>query len=202
MATGNGNKFKYFVFVIPIVIGVCVWGSNRPITHGPGEIAPDQPLQRIVSTSLHFERGEFIVWPLAEFHIKARVLSRKNYSFGQEAKLSPVDLALGWGPMSDEKVLSGVSISQSGRWYMWSVKELTVPRAHIERNSANMHMIPSTPQIKKQLKNLKKGSLIECKGYLVEITGPNGWYWKSSLSRNDTGQGACEVVWVEELNVL
>jgi hypothetical protein len=85
---------------------------------------------------------------------------------------------------------------------MWSVRRLSVPRAEVERNSANMHMIPSTGEIKKRLKSLRRGSLIECRGYLVEVTAPGGWEWKSSLSRNDTGDGACEVVWVKELSVL
>jgi hypothetical protein len=104
--------------------------------------------------------------------------------------------------MSDERVLDKVSICQLDRYYMWSVKELSIPRGEIERNSANMHMIPATPEIKKLLKTLKKGNLVEFEGYLVEVAAPDGWRWRSSLSRSDTGSGACEVVWVEELNVL
>lgn len=202
MAKSNGNGFKYFLYTIPVVVGLCIWLSNRPVSHGPGQVAPDLPVQRVVSGPVQFEYKEFTVRALAEFQIRARVLSRKNYSLGREAKLSPIDLALGWGPMSDERVLESVSVSQVDRWYTWSVKEFVVPREQIERNSANMHMIPATPDVKKRLKGLRKGNVIECKGYLVEVTAPDGWHWRSSLTRNDTGDGACEVVWVEELQVL
>lgn len=193
---------RHLIWAVPFVIGACVWCTHRPVTHGPGQIAPSAPVQQPADGVTRFGHGEFTVRPLAEFQLTARVLSRKNYSLGKDAKLCPVDLALGWGPMSDEAVLSDLSISQFDRCYMWSMRELSVPRVDVERNSANMHMIPSTPEIRKRLKSLRRGSLIECRGYLVEVTAPGGWHWRSSLTRNDVGQGACEVVWVEELEVL
>ena len=202
MGFGPRLGLRHILWVTPIVIGACVWYFQRPITHGPGQIAPSAPVQRPSAGAVCFGDGEFTVQPLAEFQITARVLSRRNYTLGRDAKLCPVDLALGWGPMSDEKLLSRVSITQYDRCYMWSLREMSVPRDEVERNSANMHMIPSTPEIRKQLRGLKKGSLIECRGYLVEVTAPGGWRWRSSLTRNDTGDGACEVVWVRELSVL
>jgi hypothetical protein len=32
---------------------------------------------------------------------------------------------------------------------------------------------------------------------LVEADGRDGWKWRSSLTRDDTGDGACELMWVE-----
>ena len=37
----------------------------------------------------------------------------------RESDLAPVDLALGWGRMSDEAILKDIQISQSGRFYFW-----------------------------------------------------------------------------------
>ncbi len=202
MSAGVRIGFRHLVWATPFVIGACSWFVHRPITHGPGQIAPSAPVQQPAAGSGRFAVQEFTVTPLAQFELRARVLSRKNYSLGKDARLCPVDLALGWGPMSDEALLSGLSISQYDRCYMWSIRNPSVKRVQVERNSANMHMIPSTSDIKKRLKSLRKGSLIQCRGYLVEVRAPGGWLWRSSLSRNDTGLGACEVVWVEELNVL
>ena len=192
----------HLVYIVPIVVGACVWYGNRPLTHGPGAVAPRAPVQRPAEGAATFEYRNCAVTPLARFGGTARVLSRKNYSFGRAAKLCPVDVALGWGPMSDERVLDKMSICQFDRCYMWSIKELAMSRVEIEQNSANMHMIPATPEIKKLLKILKEGNLVEFEGYLVEVAAPDGWRWRSSLSRSDTGSGACEVVWVEELKVL
>ena len=37
--------------------------------------------------------------------------------------------------------------------------------------------------------------------YLVDVDHGSGWHWRSSMSRNDTGDGACELVYVESMSV-
>jgi hypothetical protein len=147
------------------------------------------------------ERNGYRIAPLEQFTLQATVLSMKRYRFDREADLAPVDLALGWGPMADPAVSRKVAISQSDRWYYWRVSEFPIPQREIETHSANMHIIPATPAIDDRLKALRTGQIVRLKGYLVEARAPDGWRWRSSLSREDTGAGACEVVWLEELNV-
>ena len=43
---------------------------------------------------------------------------------------------------------------------------------------------------------------VALRGRLVEAIAPNGMQIRSSLRRDDTGGGACEVIWVEDLEVL
>lgn len=64
-----------------------------------------------------------------------------------------------------------------------------------------MHMIPANDAIEHQLKLIRAGNMVHLKGFLVEVTGKDGFRWKSSLSRTDTGGGACELVRVESLFV-
>jgi hypothetical protein len=69
-------------------------------------------------------------------------------------------------------------------------------------NSANVHIIPKDNTLEKTFNNVYKGSLIELKGYLVEVRTDDGWRWVSSLKRDDTGGGSCELFWVEEVIIL
>ena len=64
-----------------------------------------------------------------------------------------------------------------------------------------MPMIPANGEIARQLKSIRAGNMVHLKGFLVEVTGKDGFRWKSSLSRADTGGGACELIWVESLYV-
>ena len=48
----------------------------------------------------------------------------------------------------------------------------------------------------------RPGERIALAGQLVRVDGDNGFNWTSSLSREDTGAGACELVWVEQLKRL
>ncbi|MCK7528162.1 MAG: hypothetical protein MZV64_66605 [Ignavibacteriales bacterium] len=72
----------------------------------------------------------------------------------------------------------------------------------ISLNSANVHIIPKDDLIEDKIDEVNKGSLIEMKGYLVELSADDGWHWRSSLRRDDTAGGSCELFWVEELTIL
>jgi hypothetical protein len=190
-------KFK-LVVVLLAGFGAYHHYSHRPVVHGPGVIAAQDPIQEDTNQT-SFNLNGYAIMPLESFEIEARVLAAEHYSVGREADLSPVDLAVGWGRMSDSAVLKDVEISQSGRFYYWHTNHFPIPREEIETHSANMHMIPADSQIEKQLKSLREGQLVSIKGELVEVKAPDGWHWKSSLTRNDTGQGACELVYVKEI---
>ena len=152
------------------------------------------------ATEKTFDFKGYKITPLADFYMKGRILNYKEYSSDKESDLSPMDLALGWGPMSKNEVISKIDISQRNRWYFWRTDNFPIPRKDIESNSANMHIIPATDLIALKLSSVKRGQVASIKGYLVECT-QNGWKWKSSLSRVDTGSGACEVIYVNELVV-
>jgi hypothetical protein len=64
-----------------------------------------------------------------------------------------------------------------------------------------MHMIGATDVIERKLKSVRAGQIVKLSGYLVEARGADGWIWRSSLTRDDTGAGACELVWVTELDI-
>lgn len=135
--------------------------------------------------------------PLAGFSVAARVLSREDYSRDREATYAPIDLALGWGPMRDPAVLSRLDISQSGRFYRyrWS-GDAPIPAREIVRSSANMHMVPANTAIHTALQAIDAGDEVRIDGWLVRIEASDGWRWRSSLTREDSGAGACEVVYV------
>ncbi len=175
---------------------------TRAVTYGPGVQAPDPPVQKRITEENWITHKDCYIHPMASFQVKGKVLSRKRYLFGRAARLSPIDLALGWGAMSDERILDTINVVQSGRWYRWITRGTPLPRREIETHSANMHMIPSTPEIAKRIKRVREGELIELSGYLVRVRSDDGWNWRSSLTRTDTGDHACEVVYVEEFTRL
>ena len=139
------------------------------------------------------------ITPLADYSGQFRVLRREDYLADAGAKFAPVDFAVGWGVMADPKVYKQIEIDQSNRWYRWHVDQFPIPRRDIETHSANMHIVPANAAIAAQLKDVKADDLIELQGELIEINGSNGWHWRSSLSRDDTGDGACELMRVQSV---
>jgi hypothetical protein len=41
---------------------------------------------------------------------------------------------------------------------------------------------------------------VELSGWLVDAAGPEHFTWRSSRRRDDTGNGACELIYVEKIH--
>jgi len=161
-----------------------------------------EPLQTLIPGGLApFVLEAATLQPLAGISIDARVLSREDYSLGKTARLSPTDLALGWQEMARDAVLDRLSITQSGRWYQYRWTDAPpLDPALITRQSANMHLIPASPAVAASLARVRRDQRVRIDGWLVEAK-MTGATWRSSTSRDDTGDGACELIYVCALTV-
>jgi hypothetical protein len=188
-----------------ILAGTDGWDrwTHRPRHPPAGQIAEGEPLQaEIAGEAPSVTRGHWTMKPRARYDITARILSTERYRFDVLAALAPEDLALGWGPMSDNQVLATMDISQSGRFYWWRPHADTpVSPETIVTHSANTHVIPADEQIGKALARLRVGEVVHLTGTLVDGTRDDGAWIHTSLSRSDSGAGACEVLLVETVEI-
>ncbi len=182
------------------------WWQSQPsdIELPAGAKAPESPIQLSLRNAQTFDFNGFQVEPLASFELSAKVLSKKRYRTDRGAEVAPFDLALGWGVMSDQSVVDQLHIRQTGRWYIYRSKgnSLPYPADLLSRSSANMHMVPSSDYIQSQLKEIRVGTIAKFSGKLVSISHQDGFRWKSSLTREDRGDGACELFYVESINQM
>ena len=187
---------------ILVLFGIYQCWDSREVSQPPGILTPNQPIQRSIANADPFDFKGYRITPLAFFEIEARVLSRERYRRGREADLSPIDLALGWGPMSAQEVIDQLQISQSNRYYRWRTDQLPIPAPVIASHSANMHIIPAADPIENELMKIRKGHVVRLGGYLIQANAQDGWRWRSSLTRSDTGGSACELIFVDRISVL
>jgi hypothetical protein len=176
------------------------WDGPEP-DRAPGVLVPYEPEQTNIDRPTPWRYQDVKVTPLANFRVRARVLLTNHYWWGREASVSPVDLTLGWRLMSNQEILDGLRLYSMPRAYSWTGRNGRLPAAaeEITAHSANMHMVPATPELAARLRAIRRGDLIDLRGYLIELAFPNGGIWRSSMTRTDTGNGACELMWVEEL---
>ena len=184
-----------------VVAGLYRWYSTRDIEREPGVLAADEPWQSDIRAGERIDRDGFRLVPRAEFSATVRVLHRADYDIGPLARLVPTDFAVGWGPMSDSKVLASIEISQGNRFYYWRTESWPIDRRQIERNSANWHVIAGNPRVRETLARLRSGSVVELRGQLVDIEGKEG-AMRTSLTREDTGAGACEILLASSARVM
>ena len=207
---------KFFIFIILfntiIMAGVLIHKSSRKanrsetITTSFSSIKIDDLLKEPLQESLEKEdpkeiiKENFIITPVKRYRIAARLLRKEKYSYSQGHEVLPVDFALGWNDMSNLNTIkeNKIEISQSNRFYFWRIPSFEkITRKQIEINSANVHISPFNKEIEKELEDINEKDFIYLEGYLVNVIDKsNGYRFISSLSREDTGAGACEVLLV------
>lgn len=146
------------------------------------------------------------------YTIQARVVDVQQYmEFNFMNRLSPVDLGLAWGFMAEDKNQGKLTFSSNGSRFLhfqynddgWvsSVGGRNAVHQHVSNN----HMIPANKKIKNQLISIKKGDYVQFEGFLVNVYSTvenESFTWNSSDSRIDTGDGACEIIYVTDVKWL
>lgn len=143
---------------------------------------------------------------LQPFDGNFRILGSKVYHDDEQAKFSPIDYAVSLDLFTDPEIARTISVRQYDRYLNWNMKTLPVPPDQAIKMVSNMHIIPANPEIAKQIKQVKRGDLVNLKGELVEVRDKD-LVWTSSLTPGGVGDGACElfrvssIEWIERQKI-
>jgi len=151
-----------------------------------------------------FEAKGYVFSARARYELTGRVLRKEIYRMDGGASLAPVDLGVGWGAMSDSTVVDQLDFSQSGRFLYWRARDWqTFPLSPRDTmtHAAQIHSIPANADVEARLRRLRPGQVVRLSGYLVDVRGEGGFTWNTSLRRDDSGDGACEIMWIESIAV-
>ncbi len=194
---------KWLLLVaVGFAAAVLVLSIRNPYT-GPDLIGdPIQSTLSMTDTITYSGRdGPVQIVFLADYEIAAAVKNRREYTSDGAAQVSPLDLVLAWGEMNKPEVDSHIRYSQYGRWYeMRFDTDSPVSRDYILEHSANVHMIPADDRIASRLDRIRVNDHVTLRGKLVKVVFKEGT-WTSSLTRLDTGDGACEILYVTRVEI-
>lgn len=157
---------------------------------------------------------KYRVTPLYSYDISGLIPSARQYTkwprgdfykrHGDTANIA--DIALLWGHSNtDRDVLKNFKFSHSGAWVVWRSRigsDRSVWSKFQTNKISNNHILSDSKEITKKLENLHKWDQVSMKGYLVSYSGGTTRNRKSSTTRIDTGNGACEVFYVTDLRVI
>lgn len=199
--------------VVALLLGWTAWhwGVQRPggAVPGPTLDIRQEPFQEALAVPLGtvVERGgrRFLVEMTHRYEIQGRVLSAESYSVAWTSDFYDVDLGLLWGDRWED-LLERYRFHQDGRWLFWRTRDEVSDeeRAYVTSHVANQHLIPreGSRRVDKAIRWADKGDLVRIRGYLVGILDDAGQeVARSSTVRSDSGNGACEIVWVEEIQI-
>lgn len=202
MSKKTSSLFIEIAIVGIIIAIVFTYITNKNLYQG----FISDPVQKYVSnpSKINIEGSDGIVEAsvLAEYSIEGVVKGKRLYLWDYSSQVSKFDVALAWGDLNKKEIDKHISYSQGGRWYNFCYSpDSTVSSSYISKHSANVHLIHSDMNILVKLIGITKNSHIKLKGYLVKVHF-NDSEWKSSLTRNDTGNGACEIMYVTDVEII
>jgi hypothetical protein len=202
----------FFATIVSTLILVFLSGCEKPHLSGTEteeiDISRD-PLQTPNPSGepiiKEIKNGHLMLTPVAEYRVSGVVVSKKSYDGGWESQISPYDLAIVWGKLAEPAYDKYIEYWQNNRWYFFRYKEASpFDHSYVVTHSGNHHTIPANYNVRKALESIRKNDKVTLKGYLVNVKGTyrgKAIFWNTSLSRNDTGNGSCEVFYVSKVRI-
>jgi len=171
------------------------------VTLDPGQYMMDID----TSVTVGVKNGEFTITLVAEYVLSGVVVCKQRYRGGWAAEISPVDLTVCWGKITEDYVRKHISFSHRGRWYYYRYSgECPVSNKYIIEHTSNNHIVPATENIRLAVNTIKKNTPVLLHGYLVDIIGKyksDPYWWYTSRVRTDTGAHSCEVYYVTSVQI-
>ena len=150
---------------------------------------------------------EITIKKLYSYEVSGRVVQTyeyKDYYYGDETynTIAKKDVGIVWGNLVQDDILKNIKFSMNGARFLkytyrrgdWK-KKLGAP---IKKLCSNNHLISDDETITALIKQIKKNADIKISGYLINAYWGNS-YLTTSISRDDEGNGACEVVYVTDI---
>lgn len=173
--------------------------------------ADERLLQEPIQTSTErerfvFEKEDHRYWvePKYNYEIWGTVVTKNMINIPIDVHNSrEKDLCVIWGD-NTQMDLSKMKFRSANFTCYISTRDTTTWKQFNQEQLSNNHLLASDPMVKKAISKANIGDQIYLKGVLAnygnEDTGQ--LMRKSSTVRNDTGNGACETIFVDEFEVL
>ncbi len=210
------NRLGKWLMIFGLILWlVALWkASELPVAQAVQAELLDEPVQMEVSRqAIEVAVGaiDYQVKPLYKYDLYGMVVSKHNadtwWDFLHKEwndKLNITDLCVVWGnnvrsgsyreiDFSSGQFTCNYQTSSSEAWAAFDTSAIS-----------NNHLLSADPAVARRMRDVRIGDQIHFSGYLAEYSHNHGFAFKRGTSsvRTDTGNGACETVFVERFEVL
>ncbi|MFA5808800.1 MAG: hypothetical protein WC935_00500 [Thermoleophilia bacterium] len=169
---------------------------------------PIQKSTTLFTTNMELNGGVATLTSDMSYSISAKVESAKRYN-DSISEAVPYDLLLAWGKIADTEVDGKLDWDQSDRQGMVSGSlggsGADVSSEYVITHVSNNHLVPATDNIRKAMATIEAGDIVRIDGRLVNVRlktdDSRVLTVNTSKKRSDQGDGACEIIYVEELSI-
>ena len=173
---------------------------SRLPPHAVGELAPQHPVLTPLERNFEILREGFRINAVAEFSMQSIILGRRRYYF-DPLHVAPIDLVMGWGPMSNPAVLRTVRISLAGRDFSWDIRPPPrISSGEVAECSGTFHIIPARRALRDELLSLRRNHAVQISGFLCDLEAPDGSALSSVMPSRSGSQR--KIAWIETVRIM
>ena len=146
---------------------------------------------------------------LASYELTAHVAAVDRGPIDDWDFVAPVDISFVWGTLTQPGYIQHTKFHLAKRYvslrYSPPPGGARYPRDAVS-SFANNHIISPSPELKAVIDEIEPGDLVSLKGELVtlriyDLNNRLVHTMKTSTTRADKGNGACENIWLEEIYI-
>lgn len=212
------NVVKIFLLISLVAFGYSFFQRNiLPEKEWVSDKLYKEPVQRDLNmNTFQIEKGEFIytINPKYSYELYGLIVADYNSDswFDLTHKADPLnteDICVIWGDNIKIGIYKDMKFSHGEFTCYWKFNKKIDPSQYSDfkqNQISNNHLLPKDNAISEKIKKAKIGDQIYFKGYLVDynvhlLSGSNQTR-NTSITRDDTGNGACEVVYVTDFQII
>lgn len=210
------NRLGKWLLIFGLVLWLgALWKTGElPMTQAVQAELLDEPVQIEVSRPpIEVAVGgiDYQVKPLYKYELYGMVVSKHNadtwWDFLHKEwndKLNVTDLCVVWGNNVRSGAYREIAFSSGQFTCNYQTSSSEAWAAFDTSAISNNHLLSADPAVARRMSDVRIGDQIHFSGYLAEYSHNHGFPFKRGTSsvRTDTGNGACETVFVERFEVL
>lgn len=191
---------------------VAFWNRNNL----PGEIPllpaiDSEPVQRRVAESpfdVTWKDLDYRIEPEYDYELTGLIVSFRHQDGNSRMhrmtndKLNMLDLCVIWGDTAKNPRLNAIDFWNGVFTCNVQTRDQAAWDAFDMDQLSNNHLLSADSEVRDAVRSIRIGDQIRVRGRLASYVSPGGARRGTSVTRTDTGNGACETIFVEQFEIL
>ncbi|NNC98455.1 MAG: hypothetical protein HKN88_10340 [Gammaproteobacteria bacterium] len=172
----------------------------------------EEPVQKKVSPNeftVNVNKIDYKIKPLYDYELVGMIVSYKQHDGNARLHkrwndhLNVADYCVLWGETAVAKTLPKLNFWNGQFTCNFSTRDQQAWDNFNPSQLSNNHLVAADEYLRKKISKISIGDQIRIRGKLVEYQNLNtGGTRGTSITRDDTGDGACETIFVEQVQIL
>lgn len=200
------------IVVSSAVLLVSFWQRNTlpanlaiapAVLQEPRQVASNKP-----AFETNFNDVNYTVEPAYSYELNGVVVSYRHHDgksrmhqFAND-HLNMLDVCVVWGDNAGHPALQEFDFWNGIFTCVYKTRDQEAWEAFNQHQLSNNHLISADPYIRSRAQEISIGDQIRVRGYLSSYSSEGGGIRGTSTTRTDTGDGACETIYVEQFHIL